>query len=96
MDQCLPFMLIVQKKRYDLIVQVERMRDGIRRVKEIIEVRALENDTIVTTPLFLFEYTGEKDGIIQGEFVPQKVIPLFVSKVKFYGLEKKLNHLLGG
>ena len=40
----------------DLIVQVERMRDGVRRIQEIIEIVGLENDEIKTQTLFEFSY----------------------------------------
>ena len=39
----------------DLIVQIERMRDGIRRVVQIVEIAGMEGEVITTRDLFTFE-----------------------------------------
>src|SRR5690606_25183896 len=53
----------------DLIVQVERMRDGIRRVTHITEVVGMEGDTVLTQDLFTFRVTGEgPKGEVRGEY----------------------------
>ena len=44
-----------------LIAQVNRMRDGIRRVTHIIEVVGMEGDVITTQELFTFQFQGETD-----------------------------------
>lgn len=81
----------------DMIVQVERMRDGVRRIQEIIEIVGLENDEIKTQTLFEFSYQGEdKDGHLIGEFIPhQGVIPTFMEKARYFGLDQKLAHIMG-
>ncbi len=43
----------------DLIIQTERMRDGVRRVTEVVEVVGMEGDVITLSPLFLYKYEGE-------------------------------------
>jgi pilus assembly protein CpaF len=79
----------------DIIVQVERMRDGIRRIQEILEVVGLEGDEIKTQTLFTFTYHGEDtDGRLIGEFVPQH-IPTFMEKARYFGLDQKLSHIMG-
>ncbi|HUB95262.1 MAG TPA: CpaF family protein, partial [Stellaceae bacterium] len=40
----------------NLVVQVERMRDGVRRVQSVVEVTGLEGDIITTRDLFAFKY----------------------------------------
>ena len=53
----------------DLIVQVNRLRDGSRRITNITEVIGMEGDVIVTQELFKFEYLDESaDGKIIGEY----------------------------
>src|SRR5207249_5162218 len=42
----------------DLIVQIERMQDGGRRIVEISEVQGMESDVIVLEPLFRFVQKG--------------------------------------
>ena len=39
--------------------QVNRMRDGVRRVTQIIEVVGMEGDIITTQELFTFQFQGE-------------------------------------
>jgi len=81
----------------DLIVQVERMRDGVRRIQEIIEIVGLENDEIKTQTLFEFSYQEEdKEGHLIGEFVPRAgIIPTFMEKARYFGLDQKLAHIMG-
>ena len=45
-----------------LIVQISRMRDGIRRVTHITEVMGMEGDVIITQDLFTYEFKGEDPG----------------------------------
>ena len=43
----------------DIIVQVERMRDGQRRIVQVSEVIGLEGEVITTNDIALFEYKDE-------------------------------------
>lgn len=59
-----------------IIIQVNRFRDGSRRITHISEVVGLENDIIVMQDLFTFKQTGEdENGKIQGSFEWGNVIP---------------------
>jgi pilus assembly protein CpaF len=53
----------------DIIVHLGRLRDKSRRVIEIVEILGFENGEIITTPIYEFKETGEKNGKVQGEFV---------------------------
>jgi pilus assembly protein CpaF len=81
----------------DLVVQIERMRDGVRRIQEIIEIVGLEGDEIKTQTLFEFAYEDEdKEGHLIGEFVPKGgVVPTFMEKARYFGLDQKLAHIMG-
>jgi pilus assembly protein CpaF len=74
-----------------LIVQTERMRDGMRRVTHITELVGLEGDVILTQDLFLFRYD---DGIsgdeVRGRFESSSLRPAFSSRAAHYGLEESL------
>ena len=71
----------------DLIVQIERMRDGTRRVTELAEVVGMEGDVITLSSLFTFKYEGESaDGSIRGSFVPTGIRPRFLPRLEYYGL----------
>ncbi|MGB8273909.1 MAG: CpaF family protein [Alphaproteobacteria bacterium] len=75
----------------DMIVQVSRMRDGMRRVTHIVEVVGMEGDIITTQELFTFEFEGEgTDGMLRGQFKPSGLRPHFTPKAEYFGLEKAL------
>ncbi len=47
----------------DLILQLSRMHDGVRRVTHVTEVIGMEGDNVITRDLFALEVTGERpDG----------------------------------
>ncbi len=80
----------------DVVVHTERMRDGARRVTEVVEVIGLEGDVIVLGPLFKFQYTGEKpDGMLDGHFEATPVQPRFLPRIAYFGLDKALLDALG-
>ncbi len=75
----------------DMIVQVARMRDGMRRVTHITEVVGMEGDIITTQDLFSFEFEGEGlDGMLRGQFRATGLRPYFTPKAAYFGLEKRL------
>jgi pilus assembly protein CpaF len=74
-----------------LICQVNRMRDGIRRVTHITEVVGMEGDIITTHDLFTFKFQGEdSDGKLRGLFQPTGTRPSFLPRAEYYGLDKVL------
>jgi pilus assembly protein CpaF len=75
----------------DMIVQISRMRDGMRRITHIEEVVGMEGDIITTQTLFTFEFEGEDtSGNIRGRFKPSGLRPHFAPKAAYYGLERPL------
>jgi pilus assembly protein CpaF len=73
----------------DLLVQVERMRDGQRRIVQISEVIGLESDVITTNDIAAFEYKEEDThGRITGTYKSTHAIPKFKSRLVYYGLDK--------
>ena len=66
----------------DVIVQTERMRDGVRRVTEVVEVVGLQEDAIGLSPLFSYRYLGENpDGSLRGKFEPHAGQPRFLPRL---------------
>jgi pilus assembly protein CpaF len=79
-----------------LIVHIERMRDGIRRVQNIVEISGMEGDIIGIRDLFKFRYRGERiDGSIEGAFESTRLRPDLVNRAAHYGLELPLLEALG-
>src|SRR6201997_5464903 len=80
----------------NLIVHIERMRDGIRRVQSVAEVAGMEGDIITTRELFGFQYRGERlAGGIQGSFESMRMRPDFSVRAARFGLERALLDALG-
>ena len=75
----------------DLVMHIERMRDGIRRVQSIVEIVGIEGDIITTRELFTFHYHGERgDGTIEGMFESTRMRPDFLARVARIGLGRQL------
>jgi pilus assembly protein CpaF len=70
----------------DLIIQVERMRDGGRRVSQLSEVVGLEGEVITMNEVFTFEYQGEDaNGRIMGRWVTPAIRPAFLERLEYFG-----------
>ncbi len=81
----------------NLIIQVARMRDGIRRVTHVTEVVGMEGDVVTLQDLFVYEYEGEApDGTLLGTFRAQPVRPHFIKRAAYYGLDRALMAALTG
>jgi pilus assembly protein CpaF len=75
----------------NLVVHVERMSDGIRRVQSVVEIAGMEGDIITARELFTFQYRGERrDGRIEGIFESSRMRPDFVSRAVRFGLDREL------
>ena len=71
----------------DLIVQTARMRDGVRRVTELVEVAGVEGDVISLGTLFVYRYDGENpDGSLRGSFVSTNLRPRFLPRLDYFGM----------
>jgi pilus assembly protein CpaF len=78
-----------------LIAQVNRMRDGIRRITHIIEVVGMEGDIITTQELFNFQFQGETgDGRLRGVFQSSGIRPHFLPRAEYYGLDRALLEII--
>jgi pilus assembly protein CpaF len=72
----------------DLVVHLNRLRDGTRRVTQITEVCDMDGDTIVTQDLFRFDHKAGADayGRIRGELVPTGNRPRFLEDLADHGV----------
>ncbi len=79
-----------------MIVQISRMRDGMRRITYISEIVGMEGDVITMQDLFTYQFKGEdENGKILGEFVSTGVRPHFLARAAYYGLDKELMEAMG-
>jgi len=78
-----------------LIVQVQRMRDGIRRVTHVTEVIGMEGEVVTTQDLFTFDFQGEnRDGTLIGQFKSSGVRPNFTKRAAYFGLDRALQQAM--
>ena len=74
-----------------LILQISRMRDGVRRVNTVTEIVGMEGDVITTQDLFNYQFEGElPDGRLKGSFVSSGLRPHFITRAEYYGLQDAL------
>ena len=65
----------------ELIVHLERMKDGTRKIVQVSEVQGMEGETVVMQDIFVFNQTGMKNGIVQGELKATGLRPRFLKKL---------------
>ncbi len=72
-----------------LIVQVERQRDGGRRVTQVTEVCGMEGEVIIMNDIFQLEITGNgPDGRLRGTYRVSRARPGFQPRLQYFGLER--------
>lgn len=72
----------------DVVIQVERMEDGRRRVVSLQEINGMEGDIITSTELFAFERRGvDAKGNVLGELKPTGIVPAFLRDVHARGID---------
>jgi pilus assembly protein CpaF len=80
----------------DLVVHTERMRDGVRRVTEVVEVIGLEGEVITLGNLFKYKFDGENpDGTLRGSFEATQVRPHFLPRIEYFGFGSAFLQALG-
>lgn len=72
----------------DLVVHLNRLRDGTRRVTQVTEVVGMEGDVITTQDLFMFDYGMGMDesGKFRGHLKATGIRPAFSEHLEDYGV----------
>jgi pilus assembly protein CpaF len=71
---------------FDVIVHLDRLVDGGRKVVRISEVQGMEGDVIVMQDIFRYVQTGVQNGKVEGHFTATGVRPKFMDKIEAAGL----------
>ncbi len=73
----------------DLIVQIERMHDGSRRVTQVSEVCNMEGDVITMNDCAVLEFDREdSQGRIVAHYKISQARPAFLSRLEYHGLAR--------
>ncbi len=71
-----------------IIVQINREKDGSRKVTCVSEITKMEGDMITMQDLFVYKQDGwTPDGKMTGRHVPTGSIPTFMDEIKRAGLD---------
>ncbi len=69
-----------------VIVQLERMQDGSRRITHVCEVTGMENDVVSMSDIFLFQHQGIRDGRVMGRILPTGLRPRFLEQLQYHNV----------
>ena len=79
----------------NILVHIERLADGRRKVVNISEIIGFEDDVIALKEIFTFKQTGVlENGEIEGAFVKHKYTPKVYKRLKMRGIND-LNDIFG-
>jgi pilus assembly protein CpaF len=79
-----------------LVVQISRMRDGMRRVTFVSEITGMEGDVVTMQDLFKYESKGEDEkGMLQGNFIWTNIMPRFIRRAAYWGEAERMSKALG-
>ncbi|MGE5455656.1 MAG: CpaF family protein [Ignavibacteriales bacterium] len=71
----------------DIVIQIERLSDGRRRITNISEVVGFNKDIISLKPIFEFIQSSVlENGDVVGEFITHKYVPKVYNRIKTYGI----------
>ncbi|MDE1882549.1 MAG: CpaF family protein [Rhodospirillales bacterium] len=73
----------------NLIIQVERQRDGGRRVVQVTEIAGIEGETQLLNDIFKLEITGETpNGRLTGRYEVSRIRSSFIERLQYFGLDR--------
>lgn len=73
----------------DIIIQIDRLGDGRRKITSISEVDGLKDGNIVTKEIFGYRQNGiAEDGATLGNFVQSRSVPSVFEKIKRKGFDE--------
>jgi pilus assembly protein CpaF len=71
----------------NVVIQVERMEDGRRRLVSLQEINGMEGDIITMSEIFRFVRTGmDEQGGVRGRFAATGIIPKFHDRLRTRGI----------
>ncbi len=74
----------------NIVIQIERLVDGHRRIVSLSEITGMEGETITMQEIFRFRITDRAaDGLVIGQFEATGIRPKFLSVTAAYGITLK-------
>ena len=73
----------------DIVVQIDRLQDGRRKISSISEVDGLEDGNVNIRQIFSYKQSGVMDdGTVEGEFKINRGVPRVYDKIKRKGIDR--------
>jgi pilus assembly protein CpaF len=70
----------------DILIHIERLLGGNRKIVKIVEITGMEGDTVCLHEIFQFNQVGvDGDGNAYGQFEACGVCPQLIERLKAYG-----------
>ena len=84
----LPLRAILEQiaSAFDLVVHLNRLADGTRKIVKITEVQGMEGDVIVMQDIFSFIQTDIRKGKVEGYFTAHGIRPKFMDRIEAAGI----------
>jgi pilus assembly protein CpaF len=81
----------------DLIVHMDRLTDGSRKIVSITEIPRMEGELVTSSEIFRFEQSGiGPDGEVQGQLVSTGLRPIFSDRMEIAGYHLRSELFLKG
>jgi pilus assembly protein CpaF len=72
----------------DVIIQLDRLIDGTRRVLSVTEITGMEGEVVSSQDIFRFDQRGvDQNGKVKGTFYATGTRPRFADRIQSYGVE---------
>ena len=76
----------------NVVIQLERMEDGTRRITSMSEINSMEGDIITMSEIFKFERQGlDENGKVLGRHISTGIVPRFHERMVQHGLKTDIN-----
>ena len=69
-----------------VIVQLERMQDGTRKISRVCEITGMEGEQITMSDLFVFQHQGLREGRVVGRIMPTGLRPRFMDRLQQHNI----------
>jgi pilus assembly protein CpaF len=70
----------------DVVIQLERMRNGDRKCVAVSEIQGMEGEVITMSDIFKFDLTGHEGGKAIGALRPTGLRPRFIDRIEAAGI----------
>jgi pilus assembly protein CpaF len=76
----------------NVVIQLERMADGKRRMVSLQEITGMERDIVMMQEIFAFKREGvDEHGAVIGHFEASGIRPKFADRLRSFGVELPSN-----